>query len=163
MAKLNTSAVNSFLDWADQTFPGSKNKILAASNINQNLLDGLGSNGATPPIVGPLTPPPGQSGINWWDKTLTTVLDTASKIIPAYTNYNLQKDAYKIQLERAKQGQQPLDLSQYGTMPVRIQHGIDPGQLPAQMGMDDKTKNALMIGGGIIAAIFILPKLLNNG
>lgn len=183
MAKISRGqSIESFLDWADSVFPGSKRRILTTAKVNRNAYntlvtqDGLGSfpddlfnfgptpqvpyaHGQTPPIAAPA------ADDAWFDKTLTTILEASAKVIPAYTNYNLQKDAYKIQMERAKQGQEPIDLSRYGTMPVRIQHGIDPAtyqQVPIAMGMDDQTKNTLMIGAGIIGAIFILPKLMNN-
>lgn len=185
MAKVDKEqALNSFLNWVDKTFPGSKRKILATAKIDQgtrNQLSGLGVfptdffNIGTPvapqvPYAYPATPPIApvtDNADNWFEKTLTSVLDATAKVIPAYTNYNLQKDAYKLQMERAKQGKEPIDLSQYGTMPVRIQHGIDPSTfnreaIIAEMEMDQETKNALMIGGGIIAAIFLLPKLMTR-
>lgn len=188
MAKIGRGqSIESFLNWADSVFPGSKRRILTTARVNRksyNVLisqDGSDGNlgtfpddlfnfgepfpqvpyaqGQTPPIVS-------QNDNEWFDKTLTTILEATAKVIPAYTNYNLQKDAYKIQMERAKQGQEPIDLSRYGTMPIRIQHEIDLEKqrqaLTQQFSLDDQTKNTLMIGAGIIGTIFILPKLLQN-
>lgn len=186
MAKISRGqSIKSFLNWADSVFPGSKRRILTTAKVNKKTYDALTQQGNSDGNLGvfpddlfnfgePLpqvpyahgqTPPITPQNNDWFDKTLTTILDASAKIIPAYTNYNLQKDAYKLQMERAKQGQEPIDLSKYGTMPVRIQHGIDPAtyqQVPVAMGIDDEMKNTLMIGGGIIAAIFLLPKLMNN-
>ena len=189
MANINKArSLMSFLDWNEKMFPGSKKKILVTANVGKKSYDAINIaaegesnnlgifpddlfsfNGevtvpyalpaATPPIA-PTEQP------NWFENTLTTILDASAKVVPAYTNYKLQKDAYKIQLERAKQGQEPIDMSRYGTMPIRVQHEVDLERqrqaLTQQFEMDEKTKNALMIGGGIIAAIFVLPKLMNN-
>lgn len=153
------TALNLFLDWTDTQFPGSKSRILKQAGIETDMLGGLGAGHSTytgpmsPGWTFPTTPAPGVSG-NWFNTVLDKVTTVATQIVPTYINYNLQKDAYKIQLERAKQGQAPLDMSRYGAAPIRVAHSADTSAIT--QGIDE---DMLWIAGGIIASLFILPKL----
>lgn len=147
-------SLNQFLDWLNIKFPGSKRKILSRANLKVTFLAGLGQGEEFEGPPSFLMEQPAET--NWFADTFDKVIEATASIIPAYTNYELQKSAYEIQLERAKTGQAPLDLSKYGTMPIRVEHGVD--YRTAIPPMTEDTKNTLMIGGGIILALFLMGR-----
>ncbi len=166
--------VNKYLAWLDRTFPGAKEKITSRLKMGNGLgaASNLFSTDFVPsvwegsvPFGYPVSPTQGSyvpgsaiatpvANDNWLTSTIESITSMANEILPAYANWDMQKDAYKIQMERAKQGKEPLDMSRYAPA-VKLQHGID-----LRNTFDQKTKNNLMIGAGILASIFLLPRLL---
>ena len=70
------------------------------------------------------------------------VLDSAAQYGAQYLVLKQQKDIMDIQTQRLAQGLPPLDVSQYA-----------PG---VQVGVDSSTKNMLLIGGIVFAAVLLL-------
>lgn len=161
--------VNELLNWLNRQFPGSKARIernmVKQSQLGSTLFDDLDFNAdlyasaATPQIYsGNAT---GNGGVvnesnSWLADTVNSISEAAKTVLPAYTNYKLQKDAYEIQMQRAKRGQEPLDLSRYGAAPVRVQVAPPPGYFTPDI--NDDTKNTLMIGAGLVALLFLINK-----
>lgn len=119
------------LDWLESQFPGSKAEILAkidAPNMGQ--------------AETVAAPEP------WYKQAI----DAASQIATGYFQSKVQKETTDIQIERARQGLPPLDLTKYGPAPVTVQHQIGTGLSP-------QTKTMLWVGAGILAAVVLLPLL----
>jgi len=92
----------------------------------------------------------------WYEK----FLDAASKIVPVYVQGKTQMELVKAQIDRAKQGQPPLDLTKYSAPPVVVQHEFAPNAISNQI--SPQTKTLLFIGAGLLAALIILPPLLRR-
>lgn len=136
----------------EKNFPGITKKLSFHMSSSNNL-SGMGQNDSAFDFVGPPAPPDyatPQQETAWYDKAFNFL----TQAVPAYFTYETQKDVAKIQIERAKQGLPPIDMTRYGAAPITVRHQVDPGGA-----MSPETKNMLWIGGGIIAAIFLLPKL----
>lgn len=63
-----------------------------------------------------------------------------------YAEYDLASSCLDLNLSRANQGLPPVDCGEYGT-------GV-------QIGMADTTRNTILIVVGVLAAVYLLPKLL---
>jgi len=72
-----------------------------------------------------------------------------SSVVQGYS----QVQASKLQLQRAKQGLPPVDLSQYAAPPVRVQTTVAPGE---------GTNKTLMLAGGIGLAGLALFMLMGR-
>jgi len=92
----------------------------------------------------------------WYEK----FLDAATKIVPVYVQGKTQMELVKAQIDRAKQGQPPLDLTKYSAPPVVVQHEFAPNAISNQI--SPQTKTLLFIGAGLLAALIILPPLLRR-
>lgn len=79
-----------------------------------------------------------QPGESWFD--------TLARAIPLLAATVQQKQLLDVQVQRAKAGLPPLNVSQYAA--------------GAQVGLSPDTKQFLMIGGIALAAVFLLPQLL---
>lgn len=150
-----------FLNWVNKQFPGSKNEILARAGVTltfptfPNYLSSLGQDESSAYFVGPpsaLAPTPQPTEESWTD-IFGKIADAAKTIVPAYANYEMQKDNYNIQLERAKAGLPPLDLSQTAPQ-IRVQHAVDYEALKREMEPD--TENLLWIGAAIIGGLLLI-------
>ena len=80
------------------------------------------------------------------DQPLTDFGLNLVDVAQAYAQYNLANKCLDINLQRAQQGQPPLDCSTYGT-------GV-------QVGISSGTQQFLLIAVAVIAGALILPKLL---
>jgi len=126
-------AATDFLDWADATYPGSKDRILRAIDTAP------GGMGAAPT----------EKSVPWY----TQVLDAAKVILPTFAQYKVQSKITKLQLDRAKAGLPPIDASQYTAPPITVQHEIVAQKISPQ------TKTMLWVGGGIVLALLLIPLL----
>ena len=133
-------ATSDFLDWLNTKFPGAKESILTQVDASNLGADNVGPNA-------PISVP-------WYQK----VLDAAQQIIPAYAQYKTQKEIVDLQMTRARAGLPPIDASMYTAPPVRVQY--DASNIVQSI--SPQTKTLLWVGGGLIAAIFLLP-LLTGG
>lgn len=84
--------------------------------------------------------------------TLQSLVTTASQIYLTKQQLDAQRDITRMQLDRASRGLAPLDIDPY-------QYGLAP---TARVGLTGDTSRLLLIGGGILAAVFLLPKLLGS-
>ncbi|MES9855938.1 MAG: hypothetical protein ABW166_04950 [Sedimenticola sp.] len=125
-------AYDEWLNWLNTRFPGSKSKILTQVANKRRL-------GATDDEP---------DDKEWYEQ----IIDAASVIVPGYFNYSLQKRLIDVQLERARQGQAPLDERYFkssSNLGPTIKHQIDTG-------ISDDTKNILVFGGLGLAAFYLL-------
>jgi hypothetical protein len=76
--------------------------------------------------------------------TFDKFLSTFKEILPAYANYQLTRDLYDLNLERAKMGLPPVNAQD-----------VSP-QL--NVGISRDTQNMLIIGGIAIVAVFLLSR-----
>lgn len=121
------------LNWLESQFPGSKAEILAKIDA---------------PDMGQTEP--AAAAEPWYKQAI----DAASQIATGYFQSKVQKETTDIQIERARQGLPPLDLTKYGPAPVTVQHQITGAMSP-------QTKTLLWVGAGILAAVVLFP-LLNK-
>lgn len=133
-------AAAEFVEWLGRSYPGVVEALLEALGVESV----IARDGAL-----------GQAE----EKTLVSqLLDLAQGVLPAYLQYEQQKEVLAIQLERAKAGLPPLETGQYAPS---VQIGLDGETI--QRLADEATQRAaaaassplpwLLIGGGILAAI----------
>ena len=152
MAKTNRKSFNLYLNYLEKNFPGIKLKVASALNTN-----GLGSlNENDFDFVGPPVPASYGEEQSWYDKAF----DFIGKALPAYLTYDIQKETADIQMERAKQGLPPIDMSRYGAAPVTVRHQVDPASFT--QAIDPQTKQMLWIGGLGILGLLLWPRLSGN-
>lgn len=77
-------------------------------------------------------------------------VDSLSRAITTLAMADAQRQLLKVQIQRASQGLPPLNTSQYGV-------GAN-----VNVGVSSDTQRMLLIGAGILAAAFALPKLLKG-
>lgn len=77
-------------------------------------------------------------------------IDSLSRAITTLAMADAQRQLLKVQIQRASQGLPPLNTSQYGV-------GAN-----VNLGVSSDTQRMLLIGAGILAAAFVLPKLLKG-
>ncbi len=118
------------LNWLDGQFPGIKAEIIASIDA---------------PGVGQVSEPE-TTAVPWYQQAIAA----ASQIGTAYFQTKVQKETTDIQIERAKQGLPPLDLTKYGPAPVTVQHQITGSMSP-------QTKMLLWVGAGLLAAFVFWP------
>lgn len=115
-----------------------------------DLFSSFGNDVGTPTTDAPVV----EDDSNWWD----SVADAAGSIIPAYFAYEKEKDWNELQLERAKSGQAPLPTAGYGAPPTTIQVTMPPGAAAQAVGIEPETVKMVLVGGGIIAALYMFAK-----
>ena len=76
------------------------------------------------------------------------ILTAIAKMAPQLLLANNQRQLLNIQLQRAQNGQTPLDASQFG--------------LGVNVGLSPDTSKMLMIGGAALLAVFLLPRLMGR-
>lgn len=76
-----------------------------------------------------------------------TWMDSLARLLPILATTYQQKQLLEVQMQRARQGQPPLDVSMYAPS-VRV-------------GLSEDTKNMLLIGGAVVAAI-VVAMMLNK-
>lgn len=130
------TATAALLEWLNKTYPGSKAAIMRRAQ------SGLGADETTTPAAVP-----------WYEKVLTA----AKEVIPVYYQYKTNKTVTDMQMRRAEQGLAPIDPSMYAAPPLTFQHELTANSISPD------TKTALMIGGGILGAILLLPLLTRGG
>lgn len=77
-------------------------------------------------------------------------VDSLTRAISTLAMADVQRQLLKIQIQRASQGLPPLNTSQYG-MGANV-----------NVGVSSDTQRMLLMGAGILAAAFVLPKLLRR-
>ena len=117
------------LNWLEKQYPGSKQKVIAL----------IGA-----PGMGQVEVSGGEAP--WYSK----VIDAAGQVATTYFQSQIQKETTDLQIERARQGLPPLDLSLYGAAPVTTQVDIK---------MSPQTKMMIWAGVAVVAAIFLVPML----
>jgi len=122
------------LNWLESQYPGIKAEINASIEA-----PGVGQ---APELVAETAP--------WYQQ----VVAAASQIATGYFQSKVQKETTDIQIERAKKGLPPLDLTKYGPAPVTVQHQITGSMSP-------QTKTLLWVGAGLLAA-FVLWPIINK-
>ena len=122
-------AAQDLLNWLEAQYPGSKQKVIAL----------IGA-----PGMGQVDVSAGDAP--WYSK----VIDAAGQVATTYFQSKVQKETTDLQIERARQGLPPLDLSLYGAAPVTTQ--ID-------FKMSPQTKMFVWAGVAVVAAIFLIPML----
>lgn len=132
-----------FLKWVEDHDPALYMKIrsfLDAQGLTSSAtVSGLGDDAGT--VLDPSTPVAGGSGS--WADALKTIVPTLVQ------GYNQQR-ILSLQIDRAKQGMPPLDLSSY------------TGDASIKAGLDSSSQKTLLIVAGILAAALVLPKLLRG-
>ena len=122
-------AAQDLLNWLEAQYPGSKQKVIAL----------IGA-----PGMGQVDVSAGDAP--WYSK----VIDAAGQVATTYFQSKIQKETTDLQIERARQGLPPLDLSLYGAAPVTTQVDIK---------MSPQTKMMIWAGVAVVAAIFLVPML----
>jgi hypothetical protein len=92
---------------------------------------------------------------SWWSSLAEGITQAGT----AYLAYKGQKAAIDLNLQRAQQGLPPIDATRYTAPTVRTQVDVSP-EIMARL-REGGMNTALLIGGGILAAI-LLPKLLGR-
>ena len=122
-------AAQDLLNWLEKQYPGSKQKVVALIGA-----PGLGqvdvSSGEAP----------------WYTKAI----EAAGQVATTYFQSKIQKETTDLQIQRARDGLPPLDLSLYGAAPVTTQVDIK---------MSPQTKMMIWAGVAVVAAIFLVPML----
>ncbi len=86
------------------------------------------------PNIGNMVEAQSQPGESW--------LDTLTRMLPGLVATYQQKQILGVQMDRARQGLPPLDMSQYGM-------GVNIGLSPATQ------KMVMMLGGGLLLVLFL--------
>lgn len=73
-------------------------------------------------------------------------IDSLARVVSTLSLADAQRKLLNVQVQRAQQGLPPLDASQYS--------------LGMNVGLTPTTQRALMIGGALVLAAFLLPALL---
>lgn len=88
----------------------------------------------------------------------TEVIGVAKEIVPAYLAYDAQKDLMDLNMERAKQGKEPIDPGLVAPQ-IRVVHDLPP----ETRSLIDQFKmggiNILLWGGIAIAGFFLIRQL----
>lgn len=98
-----------------------------------------------------------QNDTPWWQKAVTGVIAAGS----TYLNLKAQRDALKMNLQRAEQGLPPVDTSEITQAPtVRTQVDLPPEIITKVTESAGQNVNKmLMVGGGIaLLAILVMSK-----
>lgn len=116
-------------------------------------LSGLGQNGDY--LIASETT---TSGNGWDFSWATEVIAVAKEIVPAYLAYDAQKDLMDLNMERAKQGKEPIDPGLVAPQ-IRVVHDLPP----ETRSLIDQFKmggiNILLWGGIAIAGFFLIRQL----
>lgn len=128
-----TNSEIAFFSWLERSFP----RLASAYASRMAETPGLGATDATSP-----TAP--QSAPSTMDKFLSFLKEVA----PLYLQTRQQRDLIKLNLERAKRGEAPIEAEQIA--------------LQGRAGLTGDTKSTLYILGGLFAAAMIIPALLKR-
>ena len=77
-----------------------------------------------------------------------SLIDSLARAVSTVIMTDAQRRLLNVQIDRASKGLPPLDASQYGM-------GVNVGLAPS-------TQKAIMIGGGLVLAALLLPKLVGR-
>jgi hypothetical protein len=135
-----------FVDWFAKAYPGVVESLLAEIDRDGVLADaGLGATEQQ------------EQGF------IQKLMDLAQGVVPAYLQYQQQKDVLDIQLERARAGLAPLETGQFAPS---VQIGLDNETV--QRIADEAGARAraaassplpwLLLGGGVLAALAFRKK-----
>ncbi len=142
----NPRGMRGFFAWLGTVQP----RVAQAAFIKLRRPVMLGSLGLTTPEEITTTEKPVAPSI--LDRVKDIVLG-ASQAYLTYEQMQAQKKVMNLQLERARSGLPPLDITmeQYGLTGPQVSVGLSPA-----------TKTLLIYGGGALAAVYLLPKLLKR-
>jgi hypothetical protein len=142
----NPRGLRGFFAWLGMTQPNIGRAVLIKLRHPVKLGDlGIASPEQVTTAQGPVAP-----------STADKIKDLVLGVSQAYLTYEqmqAQKKVMALQLERARAGLAPLDINmeQYGLTGPSVSVGLSPG-----------TKQLLIYGGGALAAVYLLPKLLGK-
>jgi hypothetical protein len=122
-------AAKELLNWMETQVPGSREKVISL----------VGSPGLSQVETSTGDAP-------WYSK----VIDAAGQVAATYFQGKVQKETTDLQIERARLGLPPLDLSKYGAAPVTTQVDIK---------MSPQTKMMIWAGVAVLGAIILLPMM----
>lgn len=101
----------------------------------------------------------GEDTNNSWGASLrdllTTTVQTAKEVLPAYYQAKTQERVTNAQLKRMERGLPPADVSAYQAPPMVIQHSVDPRAFQNTFAMDPQTKQWLIVGGLAVAGLLL--------
>jgi hypothetical protein len=120
-------AARQFIAWIGKNFPASKTAMVQANHAS------LGAVDTTAPVAVP-----------WYETALNTLAKTAT----VFAQTKAQQDLIKANLERAKQGLPPLDVST-----------VSP---TVQVTTDTTMKTLIGVGLGVLVLAVVLPPLIRN-
>jgi hypothetical protein len=147
-----------FLTWLKETHPTVFRAALehaetakahfAAQTGNPGALSGLGwTMGADGTAVA--------EPKSWWSSLAEGITQAGT----AYLAYKGQKANIELNLQRAQQGLPPVDYSRYTAPTVRTQVDVSPEILAR---LREGGMNTMLLIGGVLAAVLVLPKLLGG-
>lgn len=159
-----TRAAMQFLGWVERFHPEMAAAIVErvgeapnAGGLNQlsgmfEMPSGLGQNGV-------ISTTQTTTGGNGWDFSWATeVIAVAKEIVPAYLAYDAQKDIMELNMERARNGQEPIDPGMIAPQ-VRVIHDLPPETRT----MIDQFKmggiNILLWGALAVGGFFLIRQL----
>lgn len=126
-----------FADWLKATHPGIFERAVAAAEQSTQTLEGLGEEPAK----------------SFWEK----FTETAVALGTTYLTLKNQRDAMKINLERARTGQPPIDIAT--TAPViRTQVDVSPELQDRLISTAGEGINKILLYGGIALLGFMVFK-----
>jgi hypothetical protein len=148
-----------FLTWLKETNPAVFRHALqvaetakahfAAQTGNPAALSGLGwTMGADGGAVA--------ESKTWWQSLAEGITQAGT----AYLAYKGQKANIELNLRRAEQGLAPIDYSRYTAPTLRTQVDVSPEILAR---IKESGMNTLLLVGGVLAAVLVLPRLLGGG
>lgn len=135
-----TTGWSGFSNWLQAKHPQVYREV-SRRLTNSGALSGLGfAAPVSDPIVAAAQNP------SLLDKITSTIKDVVAVALPAYQ----QKKIIDVQLARAKQGLDPLNLNELSDLSS------------VKVGVDSSTRNTGLIIAGVLAAVLIVPKLLRR-
>lgn len=133
-----------FVDWLKENFPDLARAAISHAENGSVLTNGLGQMG-----------PPAPSGGSFWQKLAAG----ATALGTTYLALKNQREALRINLERAKQGQPPIDMGAAAPV-IKTQVDIDPAlarRLVSDAGAG-LNRTLLMVGGLALAAMLFMGR-----
>lgn len=129
-----------FMQWMEENFPETYGAALIEATDRTNAVNafGLGAHAVTKPIAAP----PQKS---WWNNFTTAIGDVGGKFL----QYKSQQKVLRLQLQRAKQGLPPLDMSRLAPV-IKVQPELSPEMV------DDVKKYMVPAAIGLGAVLLIV-------
>jgi len=136
MANKTTEQRIAFLRMIQNRYPKEFNRAISMIPTRRKTFMGLGASDDVDAIN------TNAANQTWYEKAL----ETLGQLIPVYGQYSLQKDLNKLNLERAKQGLEPISGEGLGTS--------------VGLGLTKETRNMIyiMFGGVVLLAVLALTR-----
>lgn len=153
-------AVSEFMSWLKRFEPRAYAyvKSRVGSPPNEGIFAALNTFGQVDPYGGvgvPTASPPASSTGGWMDY-INSALSVAKEAIPAYFQYETQKDLMEMNIERAKQGLPPIDPGVVAPQ-VKVIHDVPP---EAQQAISQfKVGGNVLLWGAIGLGAFLLIRM----